>query len=103
MNVELWVKIATGLITICGAVLTYVIVPYYKSKTTAVQREEIEYWVTKAVNAAEQIYKEKGMGLVKKQDVLDFLKSKGYDITDEAIDKLIEAAVKELNESKAAI
>lgn len=94
MNIEIIIKI---IIPILGAIITYLIVPLVKQKTTKEQRENIYFWVKVAVTAAEQIYKEKGQGKLKKEYVVDFLVSKGINITIQELDVLIEAAVKELN------
>ena len=94
MNIDIIVKV---LIPILGAILTYLIVPLILQKTTKQQRENIYFWVRVAVQAAEMIYKEKGKGKDKKQYVIDFLTSKGINITIQELDVLIEAAVKELN------
>lgn len=97
MNTDAVVQIGTIIIALIGAVITYIIVPYFKSKTTKEQREGIAFWVKVAVNAAEQIYNEKGQGKIKKEYVVEFLTSKGINITLQELDVLIEAAVKELN------
>jgi hypothetical protein len=94
MNIDIVVKV---LIPLLGAIITYLIVPFIRQKTTKEQRENIYFWVKVAVSAAEQIYKEKGQGKLKKEYVVDFLVSKGINITIEELDVLIEAAVKELN------
>lgn len=94
MNIEIIIKI---ILPILGAIITYLIVPLVKQKTTKEQRENIYFWVKVAVAAAEQIYKEKGQGKLKKEYVVDFLVSKGINITIQELDVLIEAAVKELN------
>ncbi|SDX89978.1 phage holin, LLH family [Tepidimicrobium xylanilyticum] len=94
MNIDIVVKV---LIPLLGAIITYLIVPFIKQKTTKEQRENIYFWVKVAVAAAEQIYKEKGQGKLKKEYVVDFLVSKGINITIQELDVLIEAAVKELN------
>lgn len=94
MNIDIIVKV---IIPILGAIITYILVPFFKQKTTKEQREEIYFWVQVAVGAAEQIYKEKGQGKLKKEYVIDFLTSKGINITIQELDILIEAAVKELN------
>ena len=94
MNIDIIVKV---LIPILGAIITYLIVPFIRQKTTKEQRENIYFWVGVAVSAAEQIYKEKGQGKLKKEYVVDFLIAKGVNITIEELDVLIEAAVKELN------
>lgn len=100
MSGEAFVKIMTAVIGLIGAIITYVVVPYVKSKTTEKQRDNAKFWVQVAVNAAEQIYKEKGQGMIKKKYVVDFLNEKGIAITDEQLDTLIESAVYEVNKNK---
>ena len=97
MNMDIIVKV---IIPILGAILTYLIVPLILQKTTKQQRENIYFWVTVAVQAAEMIYKEKGQGKLKKEYVIDFLTSKGIKLTIQELDALIEAAVLELNIAK---
>lgn len=84
-------------IPICGILIAYVAIPYFKQKTTVGQREEIYFWVQIAVNAAEQIFNHQGQGKDKKEYVIEFLKSKGFEITTDDLDNMIESAVKELN------
>ena len=97
MNIEVFTKV---LIPLLGAILTYLIVPLILQKTIKQQRENIYFWVTVAVSAAEQIYKEKGQGQLKKEYVVNFLTSKGINITIQELDAMIEAAVLELNIAK---
>ncbi|WP_268807607.1 phage holin, LLH family [Tepidimicrobium xylanilyticum] len=80
-----------------GAIVTYLIVPFIRQKTTKEQRENIYFWAKVAVVVAEQIYKEKGQGKLKKEYVVDFLVNKGINITIRELDILIESAVKGLN------
>jgi len=94
MNIDIIVKV---IIPILGAIITYILVPYFKTITTKQQRDNIYFWVRIAVQAAEMIYQEKGQGKLKKEYVVEFLISKGINITFEELDVLIEAAVKELN------
>lgn len=94
MNIDLITKVV---IPILGAILTYYLVPLFKNNTTEKQREDIYFWVTVAVKGAEMIYDEKGQGILKKAYVLNFLNNKGIIITEEELEVLIEAAVKELN------
>ncbi len=94
MNVDIIVKVV---IPILGAIITYILVPFFKSKTTKQQRENIYFWVRVAVQAAEMIFVDKGQGKLKKEYVVEFLTSKGIDVTLQELDVLIEAAVKELN------
>lgn len=82
------------------AVITIIIAPWIKSRTTSEQLKQIMSWVNIAVLAAEQLFKGVGRGEEKKQYVLDFLKSKGYYIDAEKIEAMIEAEVAKLNGGK---
>src|SRR5690554_2699856 len=100
INIDLIAKV---IIPILGAIVTYILIPLIKEKTTKEQRDNIYFWVRVAVGAAEQIYQEKGQGKLKKEYVLEFLISKGINITIEELDTLIESAVAELNMAKEQI
>lgn len=104
MTIDGFVEIAIAFIGLLCAIITYVVVPYFNAKTTKEQREDIAFWTEIAVNAAEQVYKERGMGIYKKADVLDFvngfLEKKGWKLTQEQVDMLIEAFVKRLNQAQ---
>lgn len=80
------------------AVVTCVLVPYIKSKTTAEQQKEINAWVKIAVSAAEQIYVGSGRGEEKKAYVLEWLRAHGVTVDDEKLDAMIEAAIYELSQ-----
>lgn len=94
LNVDLIIKV---IIPILGAVITYFVIPWIRANTSQKQRDEVYFWVTVAVGAAEQIYKEKGQGIEKKEYVIKFLSSLGINLTLEELNVLIESAVKELN------
>lgn len=87
--------IRAGLLLI-SAVITAVIVPLIRAKLNEQQLANVQMWVKVAVEAAEQIYRESGMGKEKKAFVLEFLEQKGLKIDLASIDNLIEAAVLEL-------
>lgn len=91
------VKIVLALITLLGTIITGVLVPYLRSRTTKEQRENIYFLVTLAVQAAEQIYFKPGQGEEKKEYVINYLLSRGIKLTVEDLDLFIEAAVLELN------
>lgn len=57
-----------------ATVITCVLVPYIKSKTTSEQQKEINAWVKIAVSAAEQIFNGSGRGEEKKAYVIAWLK-----------------------------
>ena len=92
MTIDL-TSIANAVIALIAAIITAFVIPWIRSKTTAVQFEKIKMWVTVAVEAAEQIYTGSGRGEEKKAYVVEFLNSKGFKIDAETLDKLIEAAV----------
>ena len=91
------VKIILAVISLLGAIITVVVVPYFKSKTTSTQRENIYTIVRLAVSAAEQIYSKPGQGQDKKEYVVNYLSSKGIKLTVEDLNVMIEAAVLEIN------
>lgn len=100
MTGELFTQIATVLITVFGAVMTYLIIPYIKSRTTQAQQENIKVWVDIAVQAAEQIMNSPGLGENKKVFVLNFFRNRGIDLTDDQLNMLVEAAVYQMNVGK---
>ena len=102
MEGEVFVRIVLGVISILGAIITYMVVPYLKSKTSKEQRETIMFWVSVAVSAAEQIFNERGMGAEKKKFVVEFLVEQGIKVNLDELDVLIESAVKELNLAQQA-
>ena len=88
--------IIQAIIVLIGTIITCVLVPWIRSKTTKEQQEEIKQWVKIAVAAAEQIFVGQGRGEEKKQWVLEFLSKYNLKIDLDAIDAMIEAAVWEL-------
>ena len=81
-----------------AAIITAIVIPYIKSKTTASQQAEVNAWVKIAVTAAEQIYTGSGRGEEKKTYVLNWLQEHGITVDAEKLDALIEAAVYELTQ-----
>lgn len=82
-----------------AALITTFLIPYIKSKVSTEDFETLKSWVRIAVNAAEMIYSETGMGANKKAYVIEFLNSKGYTLDIDTLNNLIEAAVLELKKS----
>ncbi len=97
MDTELFLQIVLAVISIIGAVITGLLIPYIKVKITAEKMAEIQRWVVVAVKAAEQLFPGAKLGSEKKQTVIDFLANKGVNLSMEELEMLIEAAVKELN------
>lgn len=90
-------EIILAVLGLLSAVVTGILIPYIKSKTTETQRDNVYTLVTLAVQAAEQIYFKPGEGKKKKEYVVSYLSSRGIKLTVEDLNVLIEAAVKELN------
>ena len=88
--------IIEAVFALIAAIVTAVVVPYIKSRTTAAQQTEIAAWVRIAVTAAEQIYNGTGRGQEKKKYVEDWLKAHGVTVDSEKLDAMIESAVYEL-------
>lgn len=76
-----------------AAVITAVVVPYIKSKTTTDQQRQINTWVQIAVSAAEQIYSGSGRGEEKKAYVIEWLRQHGVTVDADKLDAMIEATV----------
>ena len=85
-----------GIITLLTAIITIFVIPWIRSKISAEELAEIIKWVKIAVQAAEMIYKESGMGPQKKKYVETFLADLGINYDEKQIDSLIESAVLEL-------
>lgn len=85
--------IIEAVFALIGVVITAVVIPYIRSRTTAQQRAEINAWVRVAVSAAEQLYKGTGRGKEKKAYVLEWLTAHGVTVDEDKLDALIEAAV----------
>lgn len=99
-----WFNLILALIPVLGAIITGFIIPLIKEKIGFEKLVKYEEWAIQAVQAAEMIFSEKGMGETKKKYVVDFLnemfnKNKVI-ITPKQIEILIESAVKtmKLNE-----
>ena len=89
--------IIEAVFALLAAIITAVVIPYIKNRTTAQQQAEINAWVRIAVAAAEQVYKGTGRGEEKKAFVLEWLKSHGVTVDTEKLDALIESAVYDMN------
>lgn len=62
MESELFIKIALAILSIIGAIIAGVLIPYLRTKISANKLVEIQYWANAAVTAAEQIFNEPKMG-----------------------------------------
>ena len=94
------------IVTICVALIARYVVPYVKTLAESALDKRVYDKVVIAVKAAEQVFKDKGLGKTKKADVLAFVNSwllkKHIEITEDELDKLIEAAVFAMKNAKDA-
>lgn len=95
--------IVEAVVALIGVVITCIVIPYIRSKTTAQQREELNAWIKIAVAAAEQLYQGSGRGEEKKQYVLEWLEDHNITVDEDRIDALIEAAVYELTKDPGVL
>jgi len=91
--------IIEAVIALLSAIVTAVLIPWIRSRTTAQQQEELRAWIAIAVAAAEQIYTGGGRGAEKKAYVIQWLEAHGATMDADAIDAMIEAEVYRLREA----
>lgn len=94
-----------ALIPLIGFIIVTYVVPIFKEKFSEAQIKNIEYWVIKAVRAAEAMFVERASGDAKREYVTHFIQDKfnkdGKElITDEQIRILLEAAWDEYIKNK---
>lgn len=93
--------ICEAVLAVGWVIMIVLIAPAIEAKLTEQELRELKEWVRIAVQAAEMIYKESGMGEQKKRAVIDFLNAQGYEVDLMEIDALIESAVLELKRGVA--
>lgn len=100
-STEIMLKIVVG---ICFALITKYLIPYLKTLRDDARWKRLIDMVQTAVEAAEQTMKDPKSGPEKKKAVIkfvsDWLNKQGISVTEEELDKLIEAAVKTMNDNK---
>lgn len=93
-------QVILGIISVIGAAITYVIIPYIKATADSSKLAQYKEWAALAVKAAEMLWSESGQGKDKKAYAAEFLdhlfNHKKTVITPEQINILIESAVKEM-------
>ena len=89
-----------ALIAVAAVLITAFLIPWIKSRTTTAQREDINAQVKIGCAAAEQLYNS-GQIQNKKAYVLQFLAQKKLKVNTDELDKMIEAAVLEINKEWA--
>ena len=91
------INILQVVLALVSVVVTGIIIPLIRAKVSKTDLEKALVIADIAVKAAEQIYKESGKGPIKKKYVIEYLRKSGLNLSDEEINALIEATVKELN------
>lgn len=90
-------KIILALIGLLGTVITYIVVPFIKTRTTKEQRDNVQFWTETAVVAIEKYYEGQSQkGPLKKEFVIDFVKKQGFNISEDQLNILIDAIVEEI-------
>ena len=95
-------EIVKYVIGICVLLVTSVLLPLIRKKTTAEKEKVIKDLIAIAVTAAEQIYKDPGSGQVKKDFVIAWLMERGINLDGDQLDAMIEAAVYDLTHIDAS-
>lgn len=95
--------ILQAIIALISVVITAILIPYIRSRTTEIQQAKFQVWVNIAVRAAEQIYSATCMGDLKKRFALNFLDERGITYNSAVVNAAIEAAVKELDIQQGAV
>ena len=76
------------------------LIPFIKSKTTTAQYQELEVWITAAVEAAEQLFVGNKRGKERKEYVINWLAERNISYDADKIDLMIESAVYKLKNKK---
>ena len=92
-------QVIVALIGLAGVVLSTVIIPLVRAKTTKQNWDNAMFWVKLAVQSAEQIYNGTNMGEKKKEFVQKFLEEHNINLDEKQLDVAIEAAVQEIKKA----
>ena len=102
---EVMFNILALVVSVCCALIAAYVIPVLKNKLSDEKYGQLLEMINVAVRAAEQIYKESGMGKIKKEQVVSivtgWMNEHGVAITVQQLDQLIEAAVYELNNPRS--
>ena len=101
---DLTFNILKIVVSVVMALIAYYVIPYIKRRIESDKYQEFLEMINITVQAAEQTTKGKGMGIVKKEEVMIFMtewiNKVGISITQEQLSQLIESAVYEMNQYK---
>jgi len=90
------VQIILAVIALFGTIATVIVAPWIRAKYSAEKSAEVLDYVNAGVLAAEQIFKVTDpTGKLRKEFVINFMNEKGFKITEDELNIMIEAAVKE--------
>lgn len=96
--------IIQAVFALIAAVITVIVIPYIKSKTTAQQQAEINAWVKDCrICLQSRFTTAPGRGPEKKAYVLEWLKQRGITVDEAKLDAMIESAVYELKSGVLAV
>jgi len=82
--------IVQAILAVLGAILTYFLIPWLKTKTGESKWNTISATAQTAIRAAEQLFTT-GQGDQKKQYVIDYLTSKGITLDDAIVEGLVQS------------
>lgn len=99
---ELTMLVLKVVISVCAALITAYAVPYLRALKQDARFGAVIDMIEVAVRAVEQTITEPGQGKAKKAEVIrfisDWLAKNGIDITEDELDRLIEAAVYQMKQ-----
>ena len=96
---EIVVMILKLLLLVMSVVVVPYLQKYLKQSTTKEQRENALFWIKQVTRIAEEVYKSKGAGELKKQYVIEWLEKNGVRLSDEQLSVLIDMVVAEYNKN----
>ncbi len=97
MQIDL-TEIITVILTLISALITGYVIPLISQSLSTAKQEKLRFWVSTAVQAAEQLFGG-DTGEEKKEYVVSFLLSKGIVVDVDEITALIESEVYKLTSS----
>lgn len=89
-------KITVALVELAVTLAVVYLIPYIRAKLGAEKTAKVQRYVKMAVEAAEMLYRESGMGAAKKEYVKSWLEERGFKLDYKELDILIESAVLQL-------
>ncbi len=88
-----------SLILLIICVISYYLVPFLIANTSVKQRQEALFWVNIAIKIAEQTFKNKGKGQLKKTYVVKWLKDNNIKVSEKQLNAIIDTVVEFYNKN----